>query len=40
MLITAGKISQAEVLNYYIAVVLSAIFSSSYPLGKHDVSGQ
>lgn len=40
MLITTGKISQAEVLNDYIAVVLSAIFSSSYPLSKHDISGQ
>ena len=40
MLITTGKISQAEVLNDCITVVVSAIFSSSYPLSKHDISGQ
>lgn len=40
MLITTGKISQAEVLNDCSAVVLSVLFSSSYPLSKHDILGQ
>lgn len=40
MLITTGKISQAEVLNDCIAVVASAIFSSAFSLSKHDILGQ
>lgn len=39
MLITTGKISQAEVLNDCIAVVASAIFSSAFSLSKHDILG-